>query len=427
MLRIEDLGVTLREAILSNGCKLVLFERPGMPLAINVIFLSGSRFDKIGKEGTAHFLEHMIVAGSNRFPSKDKLATYIEQYGGVFSASTTTDTMNVWISIGDPADMSKAFDVLHEMLLEPTFEDKTLETERGSILRELGQTKSTPQGLVRMMYNTLFFQSTELNRPVLGSEESINATTKEDVIEFYKNNLVSGRMILVVSGGVKLEDLIKECENKILLPQTPRLILNKELPVIRKKTVMIEYDKNTDKANFTFGFRIVGGKNADIPALRVIANIIGGGRASTLSKKLRYERGLVYGVSARANTLSDAGFLWIQTSVLKEKLQETLDIITGEMKRIVDEGLTHEEVSFAKNKIVKSKRMQMQSSESWVEFPDYIDVAGDKISTLSDYVEEIEAVTIEDTKRVAQKYFTSSNWYLTVHGNIKEDEIKINL
>ncbi len=427
MLKLEELGVTLRETTLSNGCKVVLFERPKMPLAINIIFLSGSRFDKNGKEGTSHFLEHMIVAGSKKFPSKDKLAAYIEQYGGVFNASTSSDTMNIRVSIGDPSDMSKAFDVLHEILLDPFFEEKTLETERGSVLREIGQNKSSPQGLVSRMYYDLFFQGTEAGRVVAGSEDSVKLITKEDISNFYKDNLVSGRMAMSISGGVSLEDVAREAENKILLPQSTRLILEKDLPIVRGKPVMIAEDKNTDKVNLIFGFRTPRENHVDVPALRVITNIIGGGRASTLLTKLRYEKGLVYGISAGAYTLPDAGITYVQTSVLKEKLQETLDIITMELKRIVNDGLTNDEVSFAKNKIIKSKRMQMQTSESWAGFGSYTDITGPKIITLSDYVVEIEAVTQEDTKRVAGKYFTSNNWYLAMHGDVKENEIRINL
>ena len=198
-----------------------------MPLAINVVFLSGSRFDKNGKEGTAHFLEHMITAGSSKFPSKDKLAAYIEQYGGIFGASTSDDTMNIRVSLGDPSDVSKAFDVLHEILLDPFFEEKILETERGSVLREIGETISNPQRLIWEIYDKLFFQGTEIGRPTAGSEDSIPLISKEDVSDFYKNNLVSGRMALVVSGGVKLDSLVKEAEGKILLPKSERFILNK--------------------------------------------------------------------------------------------------------------------------------------------------------------------------------------------------------
>lgn len=398
-----------------------------MPLAINVIFLSGSRFDKNGKEGTAHFLEHMITAGSSKFPSKDKLAAYIEQYGGVFGASTSDDTMNVNVSLGDPSDVSRAFDVLHEILLDPFFEEKIIETERGSMLREIGEIMSNSQRLIWEIYDKLFFQGTEVGRSTVGSEDSIPLISKEDVSDFYKNNLVSGKMALIVSGGVKLDSLIKEAEDKILLPRSERFTLNKDLPIIRNNPVMIEYDKNADKIYLVFGFRAVGESNIDFFPLRVITNILGGGRASTLSKKLRYERGLVYIVSAGTHILSDAGTVWVSTSVLKEKLQETLNIITEEIKRVVKEGLTEEEVNFSKNKIVKSKRMTMQTSESWAGFNSYAEVVGPKVITLLDYLKGIEAVTSGDTKKVAQKYFTSNNWYLALHGNIKENEVEINL
>ena len=68
-MKLEDFGVERQETILSNGVKLILFNRKGMPVNIRVSFLAGSRFDQIGKEGSAHFLEHMLVAGTKNFPT----------------------------------------------------------------------------------------------------------------------------------------------------------------------------------------------------------------------------------------------------------------------------------------------------------------------------------------------------------------------
>lgn len=129
-----------------------------MPVFARATFLSGSRFDHPGKEGTSHFLEHMIVAGTKRFPSKDKLAAYIEQFGGGFSAFTGADSVSVNVAVGDPADLEKAFEVMHEILTESTFESSTVETERGSILRELGDKKSNPSEMVWEVYRKLFFR-----------------------------------------------------------------------------------------------------------------------------------------------------------------------------------------------------------------------------------------------------------------------------
>ncbi len=426
MLTLEDFGVTKEETTLSNGTRLMLFKKPKSPISIRATFLAGSRFDPVGKEGTSHFLEHMIVAGSKRFPSKDKLATYIEQYGGVFSASTSADTINVSVSVGDPNDLKYACEILHEILLESLFDEKTIETERGSILKELSTKKSNPGSMLWEVWRKLFFQDTEIGRSTLGSEESIASISKTDLIEFRDNHFVSGKLLLTVSGDVTLQELREQFESLLLLPESKPFSFTKDLFFSRRQTTYIEPYPKLDQTYIIYGFRTPKILHPDEPALEVITEILGGGRASTLQKKLRYEKGLVYAASAYLQSMADCGSWLVSTSTSKDKVQEVIDIITGEIRRVIDNGLTEEEIMFAKNKMIKSKLMEMQTTSSWVNFHAYYSLV-DKTGawTIEDYLKEIESVTSEKTKEVATKYFGGDKWFLGVCGDIKEDSIKI--
>lgn len=425
MFTLKDLGAQRKEATLSNGLRVVLFERPDMPVYLRAAFLGGARFDTKGKEGAAHFLEHMLVAGTRKFPSKDKLAAYIEQYGGVFGATTWQDDINVNVGIGEASDIDRAFEILHEILLEPLFDDHALETERGSILSELRDALSNPGRRVFDVAEHIFFQGTPLARPTLGTEESVKAITKEDILATYQERITAQRMLLVVSGGVTLEQVIEKAERVLILPSSERPKLSQALPVIRKKNMEIECFPGKEQVHAIFGFRTVGVQSVDEPVLDVIAEVLGGGRASVLVKKLRYERGLVYGVSAQQMSFGDAGLWIVKTSATKQKLQEVLDIISGEIQRIVTSGLSPEELQFAKDKIAKSKRMELQSSGSWVGFHAYHQLLSEKPWTFVDYVRDIQAVTVEDTKRIAQKYFLPDSWYLALCGDITADEVGV--
>ena len=425
-MKLEDFGVQRQETALSNGAKLVLFERKGAPLHIRASFFAGSRFDPVGKEGTAHFLEHMLVAGTKKFPTKDKLAAYIEQLGGGYGAFTTGDTVNLDLSIGDPGDVGYITDLTHEMLSEPLFDEKTLEAERGSILRELGDKKSNPGLMVREVWRKLCFQGTELGRSVLGSEESISSIAKADILKFYQEKILSGPMVFVASGGIGLSDLKKEMEGKVLLKKSISAPAFQDLPVLRSKPVSIEKYQGIDQVHLIFGFRSPSELHPDVPALDVLVTIFGRGLASVLRKELRYEKGLVYGVSAGQQTLSDSGAWVMRTSTSKNNVNEVLGIITTELKKVCEQGLSAEQVKFAQDKIEKSKRMEMQTSASWVNFHSFRELFGGKPWTLVDYVSEIKAVTPEMTREVAQKYFGPDKWYLAVCGDVEESEIKIN-
>ncbi len=426
MLKLEDFGVKREETALSNGAKLVLYKRLKTPVSIRVNFLSGSRFDPIGKEGTSHFLEHMIVAGSKRFPSKDKLAAYIEQYGGRFGASTSADILGVDVAIGDPKDFNYACEILHEILLAPLFDVETIETERGSILKELGAKKSNPSNMLWEVWRRLFFQETAVGRSILGSEETIASISKKDLIEFRDKYFTTGRLSFVVSGDIEIQELKNGFENKLMLPNSEPYLFTDDLPVVRKQIFSVEPYEKIDQVYIMYGFRAPRILNPDEYALDVIAEILGGGRASTLNKKLRYEKGLVYSASAWLSSLADCGSWAVMTSTSKDKINEVVEIITKEIKRIMENGLTHEEIEFAKNKIIKSKLMEMQTSGSWVDFHSFYEsVNKTGVWTLEDYLREIELVTCEKTKEVANKYFGPDKWFLGMCGDIKEEDVKV--
>lgn len=425
MLSLADLGTKYRQTILSNNTRVVVFERPGTPIHLRACFLSGSRFDD-SKEGTAHFLEHMVVAGTKNFPSKDLLSSYIEQYGGVFGASTSSDSLDIYMGIGDPNDLNIILKVLHEMLFESLFDEKILETERGSILGELRERLSNPKTMVWDVAERLIFQGTPLAKSTIGTPQDIEAITKKGILEFFHKNITAGRMILVVSGGITMEDIAKEAENLLLLPSSIKPIFDKQLPIIREETIDIERYIGKDQVHIIVGFRTAPAHHSDAFALDLIAQVLGGGRASVLAKELRYNRGLVYGVGAYQHGFVDAGMWAVKTSTAKEKLQEVLDIITATIARVATQGLTDSEIQFAKNKIIKSKRMELQTSASWVNFHAYKQLLSPEPWTFIDYLQGISKVTSEDIRRVAKKYFGHDKWYLAMCGDITKDEVAIN-
>lgn len=265
-----------------------------------------------------------------------------------------------------------------------------------------------------------------MGRSTLGSEETIKTITRQDLVDFYKDKLTSGRMVLVVSGGVGLEHVRQKAEEQLLVPKSDKVTLGNDLPVIRQSSVSVEPYVGKDQVHLALGFRSVKAFNGDSPALDVIAQVLGGGRASTLTRKLRYEKGLVYGVSAWQHEFGDTGAWVVKTSTSKDKVQEVVDVITDEAKRVAESGLTPEEVEFAQDKIIKSKRMQMQSSEAWVDFHAYRELLAARVWTLTNYVQEIAAVSPRATQDVAKKYFGQNKWYLAMCGDISESSIQVN-
>lgn len=424
MISLRELNVTPEVTVLPNGLKIVNFRRKGAPVALKCLFHAGSRFDEI--EGTAHFLEHMLVAGTKKFPNKDKLAIYIENYGGILSASTGAESLDINISISDPEDIKIASEIFNEILLQPLFNEKTIEAERSSILKELGEIKSNPRRMIKSIFRRLVYQKTSLGHSNLGTENTISLINKSTIIDFYDKNILSGEMVLVASGDTSIDE-IKDLYGPILLTLKPiRKLSSKLLEKYYDQRIFVETYKGSDQVQLIYGFRTTEIFNKNNPALIIIAAVLADGRASTLIRKLRYDKGLVYGVEPIREAFSDCGSWAVRTSTAKKHVQEVTNIIKEEISRIANTGLTKAEISFAKNKIIKSKRLSLQTSASWVNFHAFRQIfCPETIWSLENYINEIQAVDQASIKQASRMYLDTNKSFLALCGDINIDEIKI--
>jgi predicted Zn-dependent peptidase len=430
MLTLKDFNVTRESFNLPSDAHVVLFNRPKMPVHILIASIAGSRFDPIGKEGLAHFVEHMLLAGTKTYPTKDLLAGYMENLGGSIGASTGSDQLNIHISLGDPNDTTLAIKLVSDVLLNALFDKTTIEKERGAILRELESEKANPRRMLGEITNSLVYQNTNVGRSILGSAETINSITREDLLGFYKDMTKGSLLTIIVAGDLTKEDLQNILESNLALPKGNRPQLGTELPIYRDKVTDYLFFNN-ESLETCLSFRTSNIIHEDTKALNILGSILAGGRTGVLTKRLRYERGLVYSVGAGNDASFDGGDFGVSTSIDKNTLQEVLDIICSEIKRMSDKGPTEDELCLVKNRLIKSIRTSMQTSGSWVGGHAYRDLYyPNDIWTIEDYLKNIEYVTVGDVKRVAKKYLTTDNWYLSLTGAVDDDfiqNIKINL
>jgi len=393
------------QTILINEVPVIFFERKDAPLYIRVIFQAGARYDE--KEGTAHFLEHMLAAGCQKFPTKDLLAEYIENVGGQFDLFTNHDTITLNTQIADSSDLNIALDVLEQMINHSLFSSEILEKERGSIFSEQANRKSNQKEFVVDVYQKLFFQNTPLEKSVLGTKESLSSISLEDLLKFKEKNITKKRMSVVVSGDIEIEILKKELER--ILPKVvgEEISLEIPLPVLKDKLTDIEIYPSK-QASLIVGFRTRHFTLKDKVCGDICATYLGGGRASLLIKELRYKKGLVYDIFAYNINHPDRGTFTIRTNCESSNFSEVLNTIKKEVEKFIQEGIPEEKFSFTKSKIEKTFKIKLQTSKSWVE-------QNEKF-LVSNYILELNQITTKDIKEYLRKNLDLEEMYTAVCG-----------
>lgn len=428
MYSLKDFGVTKEVGALDNGSKIILYRKPKMPLSTIAVFDAGSRHDFEGKDGLAHFTEHVLFKGTEKFKDETEVGFFLENIGGQTNAFTWVDCLAVSAEVGMSEDYPKVVDFIYELTRKSLFNKDKIEVERGIITEEISDYESNPQAYIYDLSQQNLFQGTDIGRSVAGNKETVGRITREDLYRFYSDKIVNGKMTVIVAGDIEMKKLL-DLYNKTFGAGNLNVTYKplSDLEIIRTKPVVIKSYKDTDQIYMSFGFRTCPYKCHDLDVLSVIGSIAVDGTSSSLFRKLRTENGLVYSIGVSNDALTDGGYFNVKTSTSKDKVQKVLDILVGEFKRFCDTGVTSDELILAKNKMIKSKVRQMQQSSSWVEFhfpADFFNPEGNE--DLAGWLNRVESITLEDISRVSNKYLSSNKWYLSMCGDIKESDFKVN-
>jgi predicted Zn-dependent peptidase len=425
MNKLNELGIELYREKLTNGSSIFLYKRKGFPINIQIIFNAGARFGK--KPGISHFLEHMLVAGSKKYPTKNALCVPLENIGGSIGATTSSEFLYMNINVADKEDIDIAIDVINESINNSLFDNKTIENERKAILSEIGNKKSNPTSNVWDIYKKVFFQDTILEYPILGTSELVSETTKEELVDEYIRLIKEGKPTLIVSGDIDI-DLLKDKFDNIFSGTKDIFssLIEKSLPIVKNKRIEIE-KYTSDQIHMILGFRTSIHSNADNILGLLLSMLLAKGRTSILVSELRYKNGLVYNLNGSSNYLADYSTWLINTSANQKNVQKVIDIIFLEINKIKNKGITEDQLNFVRSKIIKSLKFSLQTSESLVNYNIFeVMMNQNNPDTLNDFVDNIEKVTIEDILKCAQKIFNKDNFFIALCGNVDEKEIKIN-
>lgn len=433
------LGAERHEGRLANGLRIVLFKKPGTKISLLASTVGGGRYDEGVLAGRAHFNEHMITSGTDMYPRPEELAQAIENVGGYFNAYTDEEEMAVDIRVNDISDFPLAMDIASACLTSSIYDPDTIETERKAILQEMSTDDSSLEDRLYTEYQAAFFPNTPLEIPVLGTQKTVSALTKNDLIAQSQEMFVAEKMVLIVSGNIPFDRLMDEANKSFGALSTGQRIEEAGIlpEVIKDDGIVIHRFPGEERIAFCLGFRTTAMLHPDNAALGVLADIMGGG-ASLLMKKLRFDKGtgLVYDASAGILKFSDAGTFTVDCTTTKENMQKVFDITTNLLKDIRDNGLPADQIVIAKNRMTKELLGGIETTAAWASVHTSNEVLALRSSVdpnlhafkypLYAYVERLAQVTTEDVRRVAQKYFASDRLRLALCGDVTRKDFKIN-
>ncbi|MCA0927726.1 M16 family metallopeptidase [Ruegeria profundi] len=405
--------MTVRQDQLKNGFRIVSEHMPGLQsAAIGIWVTAGGRHERIEQNGIAHFLEHMAFKGTARRTSL-QIAEAIEDVGGYINAYTSREVTAYYARVLKD-DVALAMDVIGDIVLNPIFDPREIEVERGVILQEIGQAYDTPDDVIFDWLQEQSYHDQPLGRTILGPSERVSAFSREDLSAFVAEHYGPEQMILSAAGAVDHDDLMKLAEEmfghlqprKGLIPEAARFTGGEA-----------RQEKELEQAHFALAFESPGYRDDAIYTAQIYSTALGGGMSSRLFQEVRETRGLCYTIFAQTGAYADTGTTTIYAGTSAEQVEELATITIDEMKRAADD-MSAEEVARARAQMKAGMLMGLESPSNRAERLARLVQIWGRVPTLEDTVAKIDAVSTEDVRNFAQAMAVQAPAALALYGPV---------
>ena len=384
-------------------------------VSICVFVGTGSRYEERSKAGISHFLEHMLFKGTHRRPSSAEISGTVERVGGIMNGGTDRELTTYWCKVAKP-HFHKALDVLMDMVHDPLLVPEEVEKERRVVQEELSMTNDYPNYRAEMLIDEMLWPDQPMGRDVGGSKESVGAITRDMLVDFFHQQYVSSNVVVSVAGDISHQEVVEAIDSMMQRqsPGTPLAWSPAAYADQASPRVQVEYRK-TEQAHLCMALPGIPSRHPDRYALDMLSTVLGEGMSSRLFLEVREKCGLAYDIHTVASHYRDTGSFVVYSGVDPKKARYAVETILNELHRI-KAGVPEEELDRARELTKGRMLLRMEDTRAVAGWAGAQELLYDKVVTVDDVVEKIDAIAIEDVGRVANEFLVPNKLKLAVVG-----------
>ncbi|MCF3106619.1 insulinase family protein [Streptomyces roseoverticillatus] len=398
---------TVRRTTLPGGLRIVTETLPSVRSATFGIWANvGSRDETPALNGATHYLEHLLFKGTAKRSALD-ISSAIDAVGGEMNAFTAKEYTCYYARVLD-TDLPLAIDVVCDMLTGSLIDAADVDAERGVILEEIAMTEDDPGDCVHDLFAHTMLGDTPLGRPVLGTVDTINALTRDQIARFYKKHYDPTRLVVAAAGNVDHAKVVRQVRAAFdragalnrtdATPGDPRAGAR----TIRTAGRVEVLGRKTEQAHVVLGMPGLARTDDRRWALGVLNTALGGGMSSRLFQEVREKRGLAYSVYSYTSGYADCGLFGVYAGCRPSQVHDVLKICRNELDKVASEGLPDEEISRAVGQLAGSTVLGLEDTGALMNRIGKSELCwGDQMS-VDDMLARISAVTPDEVREVAR-------------------------
>jgi len=389
--------------MLANGLPLHRIAVDGTrAVTVLVAFDAGARTELPEENGMAHFLEHLVFKGGEKFPHYRDVNETAERLGGVLNAYTSHDLVAFHITVRAEAAM-EAIDLLTDFVGRPHLDAGELERERGVVIQEIQRYKDEPSSVADELIDRAAFGEHPLGRSVLGPEEHLRSFTRDAIVAFRTRRWAGARGGAFVVGNI--EHVAANGATAELFERFPALPAPgpyEPAPPFAPEVIVEPRDTNQSHLRMSYRPGIDVTSPAQRAALTIYATLLGGSMGSRLFDEIREQRGLAYSVYGVSHAHADVPLLRLGAGLDSSKCVEAyrrMREIVGELR---DEGPTEAEVERARAYAAGRRVLAFEHTNAVARYAATQSIVFGEPIDPDGAIAALDAVTIDDVRTVAR-------------------------
>ena len=393
------------EWVLPNGLRVVGERLPYLrSVSIGVWLRVGSMMETPTENGLSHFLEHMVFKGTLKRTTR-LIAEEMDAVGGQLNAFTGKDCTCLYAKVIDE-DLPLAVDILSDLALNATLDEKEFAKERGVILEEIAMDEDSPEDLAHELLSQAMFGDQALAMPILGTAELIENYTREDLFVFRQKHYRPADTVVALAGNydpAQVKALIEEhfgaWENageRIAVPAMHTLTGQTRVK-----------EKDTEQLHLCLGYPGTAYGSEGIYPQAVLNNLLGGAMSSRLFQRIREELGMAYSIYTYPNSYLGCGAFAVYAGVSPRNGAQVLEEIRKEMRRLLEEGISEKEFREAKTQLRGGYLLGLESPGGRMQSMGRSLLLLDRTAMPENTIRQIESVTLDDVMNAARRILSA--------------------
>jgi len=412
-----------KKTVLNNGIRIVTNDiKDRDSIALGFWIGAGGRYEKDKEKGIAHFLEHIVFKGSQKYLCEE-IKMRVEGVGGALNAFTSEELTCFYAKI-PTKHLDQTFDVLADMIAYPKILAKDVTKEKAVIIEEIKMYHDLPQHHVLELLDELLWPDHPLGKSLAGTPRTVSAITSQDLKKFHGAYYTPGNIVIAACGNLKHDRIVRLVTKKLskLKPVTKINCIKANAAQSQPHVKFVK--KDIEQMHLALGLPGFDESHKDRYALSLLSIILGGNMSSRLFVELREKRGLAYSISCSYKALHDTGLFLVRAGVDNQKVVQAVALIIKELNKIKHDGVSRSEFQRAREYLSGQLLLGLEDTLEHMLWVGEGIVSKNKIKTLKGILKELKKIKPADMKRIAKVILNAKRYNLAVVGPLTGQQKK---